>query len=311
MRLIRQIEVLRVSKQVEINDAVNVAKKVLQSGFQEQLTAQRVQYEGIVQNLTKKVEELAALLFEKSQLAHQLNSVITDQAVMLSILNVDSLRGYKDKTRDQPHPSDVSAKDSVRRLRTEITSIKEVCLMYEAECRAAKIAAKEAKEAELMQIKQREGDKLRYDEKLKVIEDTIKAELEAERLKNVEFQAGAASELELREALNDRQHEMITALQDELKSAKHVLKSTRLHSKFIEAYRLSVDDSLEAAKVNPIRSNLRRGGGNQPKALSTLPKLEKSGVDLQTSSRTPTYRHLRPSPDTVKRGMTLGVTSFS
>jgi hypothetical protein len=301
---------LRISKHVEINDAVNVAKKVLQSGFQEQLTAQRDKYEGQVQSLTRKVEEFAALLFEKSQLVRQLNSVITDKEVLLSGFNVDSLRGHKATHRDQPHPSDISAMDSIRRLRTEISSIKEVCLMYEAECRAAKLASKEAKEAEQMQMKQREADKLRYDGDLKVIEDTIQAELEAERLKNLEYQAGAASELELREALNDRQQEIIAALQDELKSAKVILKSTRLHSKFIEAYRLSsIDDSSEGAKVTTTRSRRRRGAYD-PRALSTLPRLERAGVDLQQSSRISTYRHLRPSPDPAK-GMTLGISPLS
>mmetsp|Transcript_20874 Transcript_20874/g.38731 ORF Transcript_20874/g.38731 Transcript_20874/m.38731 type:complete len:309 (-) Transcript_20874:41-967(-) len=307
----KQIETLRVSKQVEINDSVNVAKKVMLAKFQEQLALEKANFEVTILGLKKKIEELASSLHEKSMLIRQLNAVIADQEILLSEVNIEFLRRPKEKARDYTF-EDTPQKKSPRNFKTELKTMKEICKIYEMENISAKLAAKEAKEREEQERAQREFDKLKYEEALKLIEDTIRKELEDEKIKNALFQADASSELLLRENLNGKQHEMIKALQEELKSAKAILQSKRLHNKYLEALKTTqMEEVPEEGLKTPSRRRRDMRSGSTPKALSTLPRLDRSTNDWSNTSRTPTLRHLKISRDALTKASTSEFSSFS
>lgn len=307
LRILKQIETLRISKQVEINDAVNVAQKELQMKFQEKLASEKANYEAIIAALRRKIEELATTLHEKTVLIRHLNSVIADQESILSEVNIELFK--KPKDRPKAYFNEEATRKSDRRFH-ELKAIKEICKMYDLDCLLAKEAAKDAKAREEEQIALREADKVKHAEALRIIEETIKRELEAERLKNSQFQASASAELTLRETLNSRQQEMVKALQDELKSAKAILQSKRLHNKYLEAFK-TVSTMQEVPEENgtPILRRRIQRPGKVPKALSTLPRLDRTSIDLQTSSKTPTLRHFKLSPEALTKTSTISQNS--
>lgn len=307
LRLLHQIEIIRVSKRVEINDAIKVVKKALESQFQSKLDAEKTNFNTALLVLKKKIEDLAMRLNEKSLMMDKLNAVIADQAILLSEANIEYLQGLKHKGRGAYYKDIRGQKKTQRKLLTELNAMKEICKMYELDNIASKTAAMEAlaRQDELRTL--READKLKFAEELRNIEQTIKADLEAERVKNASFQADASSELQLREKLNSRQQDIIKALQDELKNAKAILQSKRLHSKYLEALKGA---AIDAVPEPPIHVSIRSRSTKLPKALSTLPKLDRT-VELQMTPKTPTLRHFKASPETLARTSIYHNTSFT
>lgn len=302
-RLKKQIEVLRIAQQVEINSAIRIAKKDLEAKHQELLLKEKHHYETLVAHLSKKIEELAKKLQEKGLKIKLLNGLLTDQQLLFSEFTIDA--GSKRSEAKRPQLEEKSPR---KNHATELAALKEVCKIYSLESLAARQASIVAAEKEVQVNAEREADRLKFTRSLKEIEVTIKAELEEERRRNAEFQATATSELQLRETLNARQQEMIRALQEELKSAKMVLQSTRLHSKYIEAMKQTHMEEVPEEFSSPLRSRLRQG----LKHTMPLPRIDKS-VDWSTSSRTPTtMKHFKQSPDaTTKASSSSRNSSFS
>lgn len=226
-------------------------------------------------------------------LVRQLNSVICDQEIIISGINIELFKQPKEepvvKQPTLPKP------DVLR----ELKALKELCRMYELECLTAKAQVDEARRLALKAKAKQKACKQKFEQDLKEIEATIKTELLCERKLNLDLRTDVSSELSVREALNVRQQEMITALQEELKSAKMVLKSTRLRHKFHETLKLS---KMEEVPEYPGMRSRNRRATRMPKALSTLPRLERSMLDYNLKHGT--SPSLRVSPDVTTKAST-------
>mmetsp|Transcript_18951 Transcript_18951/g.34305 ORF Transcript_18951/g.34305 Transcript_18951/m.34305 type:complete len:226 (+) Transcript_18951:5515-6192(+) len=225
---------------------------------------------------------------------------------MLSEVNIELLMARPKFKPHKPKKDDGPRFDNEKRLITELEAMKHLCKMYETDALQARTMIDDAYQKTLKVKEKRKVEKEKHEDNLKEIEITVKAEFESEKKKNLVFRADALTELSLREALNIRQQEMIKALQEELKSAKMILKSTRLRHKFLDSLKTGMEEVPEALGH---RSRLRRSS-RMPKAVSTLPRLERSMIEGLPTSDSPILKHLNHSPEALTKASSQ-FSSFS
>ena len=157
------------------------------------------------------------------------------------------------------------------RLRSQLESLKDMCKLYQEDSEKATRQLKDLKE-EL--YKQR----LEYEKVIRAIETksaTREIELQGDREQVnkdfEEYKREVEKELQLRELVAERQNKYIQALQEELKSAKIVIKSPRLKAKMLaklKEFNVTVEDSEEF-------SSQYSKGSSTPRASKTPVRRQK------------------------------------
>lgn len=185
---------------------------------------------------------------KESEIA-DLTKIAIQQEAIISQMRVTHQK-YKKPKQNLQETEENDLKHKYKACKLQLKALKEVCLEHKADA---------------IMYKSQNEQLIHENNKLKQLYETTAAELanfsstmcdkllkEKQELQNnfEKFKIETEKELELRELLNNRHLNAIQSLQDELKTAKLVIKTPRIHYKAIEKLKYSLDSEDISKKPN-------------------------------------------------------------
>ena len=166
------------------------------------------------------------------------------------------------KTLPEPESQEDQLKQELQGYKTQIDSLKQVCEEYKLEAEHYKRINERLVEEN--SILKKKFEDITFELSNFVNENCEKLEKEKKEV-SYEFSVfknEAEKELEVREVLNQRQAQMIISLQEELKNAKIIISTPRIHYKAIERLRDTNDLELSERKIKkdmkPVSFNVNK-----------------------------------------------------
>lgn len=234
---------IRESKDEEIRQSIIINTKNIKRDYQNSIIILKRRQKEVIDNLKAQLFSLTDTLKNRDTLISNLTKMIADSELFLTNARIIDSQSKKYLKQTNNPLNEEFYLEHISNLSTQLTSIKEVCLLYK--CELDSMSSKLAEERE--SSKQIENSLKQEIARLKKIIKNRDFEFEA-RIKmfhnefdnykneiNLEHQA--------KDVVVDRQKVHIEGLRDELKNAKLILQNRKLRNKFHEKLDDYVKDS--------------------------------------------------------------------
>jgi len=223
-------------------------------------------YETDLKEVQSNYDDVKTMLYRRDKEIERFAKMLYDQEVLLTAQRLSAANQPPSrllKSSEASELDDLRADNS--RLRAQLEALKDMCKLYQDD---AERATKQLTDAKDDLHKQRND----YEKVIRAIETksvSREMELQGDREQTSrefeEFRREVEKELQVRELVAERQSKYIQALQEELKSAKIVIRSPRLKAKMmakLKEFNVTVEDSEEY-------SSQYSKGSSTPRAANT------------------------------------------
>lgn len=240
----KSIKILRAAKNVEVRNASLQAKNHAKVSpkkkqFEEEMERLRENHEQELKEFQGNYDDVKAILYRKDVEIERIRRMMYDQEITLTRLRLTGGgRHYRKAVKVGEYQEIEELRSECSRLKSQLDTIHSLCHLYQEESNQAKSALESAHQTIKHQA-------LECDKLLKALEartDTREKELIQEKnsllkayfsLSFEEYKRHIEEELKVRDLVTERQNLYIQSLQEELKSAKMVLRSPRLRNKMM------------------------------------------------------------------------------
>jgi hypothetical protein len=252
-RLQYLITQVRMASKVKFKEKYQSYKRKVSKDHQSQINELKVLHKGQVEDLIQDYRRLEHKLIEKDLEINRLNRLLIDQERSLTVLRVDKGNKYDEENRVK----EIRTIMETNKMTFDIlmAHMKEVVEEYKKDTDVATENLQNLQSLYQEQLNQLDQQKIAFSEEINKCKEECDSKVEAINEKYEKFKNDTIKELNIRYLINKRQTDFIEMLKKELKTAKLVIETPRIRSKYLEKLKhrnFSISSTLEDSLINPV-----------------------------------------------------------
>ncbi|CAG9313282.1 unnamed protein product [Blepharisma stoltei] len=242
------VDRIREAAKVHHQNALDLALRKIHKEYHKKIQELLQSHQNTLIELKQDYDKMRILINAKDLELDELRSFCCEQELAISKLRQKKSKEER-KTEQIVHNKYDPEKDKdMKALYLKLDAMKDMVQMSQKQTDEAKAKLKSYEE--FMRKREKENDEAWINKKkeTEAREQELLNEIKMLKERHNSFKAEVNRELEVRQVINKKQNDLIGELQNDLKSAKLVLVTPRLHNQFIRKYRSISQDYGEVEK---------------------------------------------------------------